>query len=125
MTEADAFKLQNMDLFRSFVRDSGIYGRGTDLGTALEQLCTKQPAVLNSATTLLILSDTKTIDQPRALQALAEAKRLSGRVIFLNPIPENKWKYVKSIQTMASICPMVSCSTLRELAAACRKLAQA
>ena len=124
MTEADPFKLQNMDLFRSFVRDSGIYGRGTDLGTALEQLCAKQPAVLNSSTTLLILSDTKTIDQPRALQALVEAKRLSGRVLWLNPIPENKWKYIKSIQTMASVTTMISCSTLRELAAACRRLAQ-
>ena len=123
MTEADAFKLQNMDLFRSFVKESGIYGRGTDLGTALQQLCTQQPAVLNSATTLLILSDTKTIDQPRAVQALLEAKRQAGRVIWMNPIPESKWKYVKSIQTMASICPMVSCSTLRELAAACRRLA--
>ena len=122
MTEADAFKLQNMDLFRSFVKESGIYGRGTDLGTALSQLCTMQPAVLNNATTLLILSDTKTIDQPRAVQALLEAKRLSGRVLWLNPIPESKWKYVRSIQTMASICPMISCSTLRELAAACRRL---
>ena len=124
MTEADAFKLQNMDLFRSFVRDSGIYGRGTDLGTALQQLCTKQPAVLNSATTLLILSDTKTVDQPRAMQALLEAKRQAGRVLWLNPIPQNKWKYVKSIQAMAMVCPMISCSTLRELAAACRRLAQ-
>ena len=124
MTEADAFKLQNMDLFRSFVRDSGIYGRGTDLGTALQQLCTKQPAVLNSATTLLILSDTKTVDQPRAMQALLEAKRQAGRVLWLNPIPQNKWKYIKSVQAMAMICPMISCSTLRELAAACRRLAQ-
>ena len=124
MTEADAFKLQNMDLFRNFVKESGIYGRGTDLGTALAQLCAMQPPVLNSATTLLILSDTKTIDQPRAVQALIEAKRQAGRLIWMNPIPENKWKYVRSIQTMASICPMVSCSTLRELAAACRKLAQ-
>jgi len=122
MVEADAFKLQNMDLFRSFVRDSGIYGRGTDLGTALTELCLKKPAVLSASTTLLILSDTKTIDQPRAMTALLEAKRQAGRVIFLNPIPENKWQYVKSIQAMASICPMVPCSTLRELAAACRKL---
>ena len=124
MVEADAFQLQNMDLFRGFVKDSGIYGRGTDLGTALERLCAEKPAALNASTTLLILSDTKTIDQPRAIQALLEAKRQAGRVIFLNPIPENKWKYIKSIQTMASICSMVPCSTLRELAAACRKLAQ-
>ena len=122
--EADAFKLQNMDLFRSYVRDSGIYGKGTDLGTALQELCTRKPAVLGAAATLLILSDTKTIDQPRAIAALQEAKRQSGRVIWLNPIPENKWQYIRSVQTMASICPMISCSTLRELAAACRKLAQ-
>ena len=124
MVEADAFKLQNMDLFRDFVRESGIYGKGTDLGSALAQLCGEKPPVLGSGTTLLILSDTKTIDQPRALAALQEAKRMAGKVIWLNPIPENKWKYVRSIQTMASVCPMVSCSTLRELAAACRRLAQ-
>ena len=125
MVEADAFKLQNMDLFRSFVKDSGIYGRGTDLATALERLCGKHPPVLNGAATLLILSDTKTIDQPRAVAAVLEARRQAGRVIWLNPIPENKWRYIRSVQTMAAICPMVSCSTLRELAAACRKLAQA
>lgn len=122
MVEADAFKLQNMDLFRGYVKDSGIYGRGTDLGTALLSLCAMQPPVLTSAATLLILSDTKTIDQHKAVTALQEAKRLSGRVIWLNPIPENKWQYLRSVQTMAAICPMVSCSTLRELAAACRKL---
>lgn len=122
MVEADAFKLQNMDLFRGYVKDSGIYGRGTDLGSALISLCAMQPPVLTSAATLLILSDTKTIDQHKAVAALQEAKRLSGRVIWLNPIPENKWQYLRSVQTMAAICPMVSCSTLRELAAACRKL---
>ena len=82
-----------------------------------------QPAALNSATTLIILSDTKTIDQPRAVAALLEAKRQAGRVIWLNPIPEGKWKYIRSVQTMAAICPMVSCSTLGALAAACRRLA--
>ena len=120
--EADAFSLQNMDLFRSYVKQSGVYGRGTDLGTALEAICAMQPAALNSATTLIILSDTKTIDQPRALAALMEAKRQAGRVIWLNPIPEHKWKYIRSVQTMASVCPMVSCSTLGALAAACRRL---
>ena len=120
--EADAFGLQNMDLFRKLVRDSGLYGRGTDLGTALEKLIAMHPSPLGSASTLLILSDTKTIDQTRALRALQEAKRMSGRVIIMNPIPENKWQYVKSCQAFSSLCTMISCSTLRDLAAACRKL---
>lgn len=124
MFEADAFSLQNMDLFRNYVKQCGVYGRGTDLGTPLAKLCTMNPAVLNASTTLLILSDTKTIDQPRAIAAFLEAKRLAGKVIWLNPIPENHWPHIRSVQTFTSVCPMVSCSTLHSLAAACRKLTQ-
>ena len=122
--EADAFALENMDRFREFVKESGLYGRGTDLGTALEQLAGAKPSPLTSSTTLLILSDTKTIDQNRAITALLKAKQMAGRTIWLNPIPKNKWHYLRSVQTMASLCPMLPCSTLRELAAAGRKLAQ-
>ncbi len=124
LVEADAHCLHNMDSFRSFVRDSGIYGRGTDLGTALEAICTRRPPVLGQGATLIILSDTKTIDQNRAVRAVLEAKRQAGRVIWLNPVPEGKWQYLRSVQTMAALVPMVSCSTLRELASACRRLAQ-
>ena len=121
--EADAFSLQNMDAFRDYVRRSGGYGRGTDLGSALESLCAGRPPVLGAGTTLLILSDTKTIDQQRAVRSLLEAKRQAGRVIWLNPIPESKWPYIGSVQAVSSVCQMVSCSTLRDLAAACRRLA--
>ena len=123
VTEADAFSLQNMDLFRNYVREQNIYGKGTDLGTALEHLCTSKPSPLGAATTLLILSDTKTIDQPRAIRALLEAKRQAGKVIWLNPIPESKWGYLRSVQIFSSLCTMVSCSTLHDLAQACKRLA--
>ena len=122
MFEADAFSLQNMDLFRDYVKKCGIYGKGTDLGSALEKLCATNPAALNASTTLLILSDTKTIDQPRAMAALQEAKRLSGRVLWLNPIPEGHWQHIRSVQAFSSVCSMVSCNTLSALAAACRRL---
>ena len=122
MFEADAFSLQNMDLFRNYVKECGIYGKGTNLGAALGKLNQMKPAALNASTTLLILSDTKTVDQAGAVAALLEAKRLSGRVIWLNPIPESHWKHIRSIQTFASLCSMVSCSTLSALAAACRRL---
>ena len=122
LVEANAFSLQNMDLSRSYVRDSGLYGRGTDLGTALERLCSMQPSVLGPSATLLILSDTKTIDLPRAVKWLMEAKRMAGRVVWMNPIPENKWPYLRSVQTVLQLCQMIPCSTLSALAAACRKL---
>ena len=118
----DPFVLQNMDSFREYVRSSGLYGRGTDLGTALDKLCRNRPAALGPSVTLLILSDTKTIDLPRAGRMLLEARQRAGKVLWLNPIPERKWPYVRSIQTMQMLCQMVPCSTLDELARACRKM---
>lgn len=120
--EADAFSLQNMDLFRSYVKEKGIYGKGTDLGTALSKICGLRPSVLNASTTLLILSDTKTIDQNRAFVTLQEASRQAGRVLWLNPIPQRHWAHIRSIQAFQSICPMVACDTLNALAEACRRL---
>lgn len=120
--EANIFSLQNMDRFRTYVKESGLYGRGTDVGAALRKLCEFNPSVLSPSTTLLILSDTKTVDLPGAAQALLEAKRLSGRLIWMNPIPENMWPYIRSVQMISSICTMISCSTLHALASACRRL---
>ena len=120
--EVDPFALQNMDAFRDYVRSSGLFGRGTDLGTALDDLNHRRPAPLGPSTTLIILSDTKTIDLPRAAQALIESRRQAGRVLWLNPIPQRKWPYMASIQTMASLCQMAPCSTLDELARSCRKM---
>ena len=77
---------------------------------------------MGPSATLLILSDTKTIDLPRALAALEEAKRQAGKVLWHNPIPERKWPYVRSIQTVASLCQMAPCSTLEELGRACSRL---
>ena len=120
--EADRFDLQNLDRFRNYVQGTGLYGRGTDLAQALEKLNAEKPAVLNAATTLLILSDTKTTGQKRALKALRESKNLAGQVLILNPIPQRKWKYLPSAQTFGAAVPMASCATLKELADACRKL---
>ena len=124
MVEADPFSLQNMDLFRNYVKECGIYGKGTNLGAALEKLCAMNPKALNQHTTLIILSDSKTVNQLQAQEALKEAKRCAGRVIWLNPIPQRHWKHMRSIQTFSTLCSMVSCSTLRDLAAACRRLTQ-
>jgi hypothetical protein len=121
--EADAFHLQNMDLFRDYVRQSGVYGRGTDLGAALKKINDLKPPALSPGTLLLVISDTKTVNQALAVQELLRARSKAGKVFWLNPIPERKWKYIGSVQTMAEMCTMISCSTLQELGAACRRLA--
>lgn len=120
--EADAFHLQNMDLFRDYVRRSGLYGRGTCLGAALHKLNEEKPPLFSGATTLLILSDGKTADEALTIHELLRARQKAGRIIFLNPIPESKWKYLRSIQNLQPFCTMISCSTLSELGNACRRL---
>ena len=103
---------------------SGIMCGSPELAAALETICSMQPPALKESTTLLILADTKTVDQHRAAHALMEAKRMAGRVLWLNPIPESRWQYLKSAKIFASICTMISCATLNDLANACRRLAQ-
>jgi len=120
--EADAFSLQNMDKFRDYVRSTGLYGKGTDLSFALDAINHMRPPILGPSTTLIIISDTKTMRVGQAVAALNEAKRAAGRVLWLNPIPERKWNYSNTIQAMAQVCPMLPCSTLTELSRACRKL---
>jgi uncharacterized protein with von Willebrand factor type A (vWA) domain len=92
------------------------------VGKALQALCDANPPVLNSATTLLILSDTKTVDLMKATAALQDAKRLAGRVLWLNPIPESKWQYLRSARTLSGLCTMMACNNLQALGQACRRL---
>jgi len=123
MVEVDPFALQNMDQFVQYVRKTGLFGKGTDLGSALDALCAAKPAVLNPSTTLLIVSDAKTVKLENAQQSLLRARQLAGDVVWLNPIPQRKWSRLKSVQTMSLLCRMVPCSTLSELARECRRLA--
>lgn len=122
LVEADAFHLQDMDRFRDYVRDSGVFGRGTALGAALRNLNDRLPPVLTPGSLLLILSDAKTVDLPLALRELSEASRKAGRIAWLNPIAERKWKYHSATRAFSELCTMLPCNTLNELRAAAKRL---
>ncbi len=123
LVEADPFRLQNMDMFRDYVRQSGLYGRGTAMGRALKELNDRVPPVFSPSTMLLVVSDAKTVDLELCASELQRTLRSAGKVFWLNPIPERKWQYVRSIMMMKELVPMLPCSTLNELGNACRKLA--
>ena len=76
-----------MDLFREYVRSSGLYGRGTSLGGALHRLNEMKPPVFSQSTMLLILSDAKTVDEALTIHELTRARQKAGRIFLLNPIP--------------------------------------
>ncbi|MBQ8109619.1 MAG: VWA domain-containing protein [Clostridia bacterium] len=116
------FALQNMDLFNGYVRSSGVWGRGTNVGRALEAVLAASPAVLTPGTVLLILSDAKSVDLDRAEASLMRAVKRAGSVVWMNPIPEAKWPYLKGVTRLKAHCSMVPCGTLDELARACARL---
>ena len=116
------FALENMDLFQSYVRNSGVWGRGTNAGRALEAVMGASPAVLTPGTVLLVLSDAKSVDLDRAEAALIRAGKQAGSVLWLNPIPQAKWQYLNGVTRLRAHCGMVPCGTLDELARACAKL---
>lgn len=122
LAEIDRDSLANSETFKRQVRSTGLFGRGTDLAHALSQLMSMRPPVLNSSSMLIILSDTKTVNVSETEQLLAGAKRLSGNIIWLNPIPERKWDYVRSIGRISAICPMLPCSTLSDLSRAVMRI---
>ncbi|MDO4865129.1 MAG: VWA domain-containing protein [Clostridia bacterium] len=120
--KVNPFALQNMDRFSGYVRSSGVWGRGTNIGAALDVLLAASPAVLTPGTVLLILSDGKSVDVDRAEAGLIRAARAAGSVVWMNPIPESKWQYLKGATRLRQHCSMVPCGTLDELARACAKL---
>lgn len=117
-----AFATENMDAFSAAVRHSNVWGKGTNIGRALEALLSQRPAVLGPSTVLIVLSDAKTVDLARAENALSRAEKLSGSVVWMNPIPESKWQYLRGVTTLKRYCNMLPCATLDDLARACAKL---
>jgi len=116
------FALQNMDLFNSYVRTSGVWGRGTNVGRALDAVLGAAPPVLTPNTVVLVLSDAKSVSLDRAETSLMRTAKAAGSVIWMNPIPESKWPYLKGVTRLRQHCSMVPCGTLDELARACQRL---
>ena len=116
------FALENMAMFGSYVRSSGVWGRGTNIGRALEAVMEAAPPVLTPGSVLIILSDAKSVDLDRAEADLVRAGKQAGAVVWMNPIPEAKWQYLKGVTRLKRHCDMVPCGTLDELTRACARL---
>ncbi len=116
------FVLSNMKTFENYVKDSGLWGKGTDIGKAVEELVKISSSHLSASTILIILSDTKTMSPDIAGESFKKVAKRVGRVIWMNPIPEGKWDNMKTASIFRPYCQMVDCSTLNNLAKACMKL---
>ena len=92
------------------------------MGRALDAVLGAAPPVLTPNTVVLVLSDAKSVNLDRAEASLMRTAKAAGSVIWMNPIPESKWPYLKSVTRLRQHCSMVPCGTLDELARACQRL---
>ena len=108
--------------FENEVKAGSIWGRGTNIGAALQHILKDRSAHLNSSTILVVVSDAKTLDNRTAMENLEELASRVKKVLWLNPIPERDWAKIKGIGEFSRHSTMLDCSTLERLASACRNL---
>ena len=97
------------------VRRSKTWGGGTDIGCALEELRTEHSGAINSRTTVIVVSDTKTISLNAAYRELSLLREEVRRVIWLNPLPREQWPDYRSVDLFAETVEMWPCSTIAQL----------
>lgn len=117
-TKVSPFDLRDMDTFEKFVKSCGLWGKGTDLARALDELKAVRPTPLSSSTVLVILSDTRTVSVPAAEEKLRQIIPGLRNVLWLNPIPKERWSSMKSVSAFSQMTQMLDCSTLENLAKA-------
>lgn len=97
------------------IRRSKTWGGGTDIGSALYLLSEKHPDRVNAKTTVIVVSDTKTVALDKAVKELKRLKDRVRRVIWLNPLPDGRWSDYRSVGLVADQVEMWPCSTIDQL----------
>lgn len=91
------------------------FGGGTNLATSLEELLKNHAATLSRRTVLFILSDTQTLEVEKAAKLLKTTKGKVREIIWLNTLPERRWKETKTVEFFRPYCQMFECYTLGHL----------
>ena len=121
LQEVDVFAMQDMDAFADYVKGSQLWCKGTNIGGILQRLLQIEPAVVNSNTIVLIISDAQTVNIPLTESMVDELHQKCSKIYWFNPVTVRRWEESKSIRTLRPYCTMLGCSTLEELALACEK----
>jgi len=97
------------------IRRSETWGGGTNLGLSLHELMQKHPDLLNGKTSIIVVSDTKTISIDYAVNELNKLKDRVRRIIWLNPLPKEQWPDYRSVGSVAGLVEMWPCNTIVQL----------
>lgn len=97
------------------IRRSKTWGGGTDIGSSLNRLAEKYSDRLNAKTTVIVVSDTKTVALGKTVEELKKLKEQVKRVIWLNPLPIDRWPDYRSVAMVGEHVEMWPCSTIAQL----------
>ena len=100
---------------------SRIWGKGTNFGASLNVLKSRFPLLLTPRTVIIVVSDTKTLDIERSERELAVIRRSVKDVLWLNTLPVDEWKDLRSVSIFQRYSRMYECYTLAHLEKIIRK----
>lgn len=112
----------DMERFRGHLKQEKLWGGGTDLAEALATLHGGRPCPINSNTILMVISDTKTARLELSAHAMQRTAQTAGKILWLNPIPSQKWQKMSTVKAFLPTCQMMDCSTIDEMSRACAKI---
>ncbi len=102
-------------LASEIIRRSRVWGKGTDLGRALETLVTEHQHLLTRDAVVIVVSDTKTLGADRAAELLGRIRPRVRDIIWLNTLPQEEWNDHRTVALFARHAGMYECYTLAHL----------
>lgn len=102
------------------INRSAEWGRGTNIATALRTLRLRFPFVMTGDTSVVIVSDTKTMFLDEAAKEVDQLRRKVKDVVWLNTMPGPDWEKAKTVSTFLRLVRMYPCNTLADLEKAMR-----
>jgi uncharacterized protein with von Willebrand factor type A (vWA) domain len=100
---------------RQVVESSRVWGKGTDLGTALASLVAEHGRLLTRETVVIIVSDTKTLGADEAARLLTRMKPKVRELLWLNTLPWGEWAKHRTVALFGRLVNMHECYTLAHL----------
>jgi len=100
---------------RQVVASSRVWGKGTDLGTALASLVAEHGRLLTRDTVVIIVSDTKTLGADEAARLLTRMKSKVRELLWLNTLPWEEWAKHRTVALFGRLVNMHECYTLAHL----------
>ncbi len=91
------------------------WGGGTNLAAALSEFLKEYRRLLTPATTVILVSDAQTILPEKAVNYLKEMRSLTKDIVWLNPLPQEEWKFSPAIFNFMKHSRMYECSTIDQL----------